>query len=290
MIVHSELPAAPGDAVADRLADRRSTGSRCRSAPGRCQPGPCRGRAELDAARLRGDHGRCRRWTRACLASGPTSRSTITGRRRSGGTDLACPPARDGPDGHGRAHVGPPDRRGAPGQRSSRSEPSRARSCGESPPPCSSIPPSTGRSPRSPSSSSRAPGTSGSRLLLDPEADPADRETRRTSRRSPWSPRGGSSAPSSSRPARELDPSERELLRMFSESVALIVRNANLHRRALGGQVLPGEPHRVGDRVHRGGRPGRAGWSRGTPRPSACSAAEPTRRAASSSVTRCPRP
>jgi PAS domain S-box-containing protein len=29
---------------------------------------------------------------------------------------------------------------------------------------------------------------------------------------------------------RELDPSERELLRMFSESVALIVRNANLHR------------------------------------------------------------
>jgi GAF domain-containing protein len=29
--------------------------------------------------------------------------------------------------------------------------------------------------------------------------------------------------------ARELDPSERELLRMFSESVALIVRNANLH-------------------------------------------------------------
>jgi CheY-like chemotaxis protein len=30
--------------------------------------------------------------------------------------------------------------------------------------------------------------------------------------------------------SRELDPSERELLRMFSESVALIVRNANLHR------------------------------------------------------------
>ena len=30
--------------------------------------------------------------------------------------------------------------------------------------------------------------------------------------------------------ARELDPSERELLRMFSESVALIVRNADLHR------------------------------------------------------------
>jgi PAS domain S-box-containing protein len=30
--------------------------------------------------------------------------------------------------------------------------------------------------------------------------------------------------------ARELDPSERALLRMFSESVALIVRNANLHR------------------------------------------------------------
>ena len=29
---------------------------------------------------------------------------------------------------------------------------------------------------------------------------------------------------------RELDPSERELLRMFSESVALVVRNANLHR------------------------------------------------------------
>ena len=29
---------------------------------------------------------------------------------------------------------------------------------------------------------------------------------------------------------RQLDPSERELLRMFSESVALIVRNANLHR------------------------------------------------------------
>jgi PAS domain S-box-containing protein len=29
---------------------------------------------------------------------------------------------------------------------------------------------------------------------------------------------------------RDLDPSERELLRMFSESVALIVRNANLHR------------------------------------------------------------
>jgi PAS domain S-box-containing protein len=30
--------------------------------------------------------------------------------------------------------------------------------------------------------------------------------------------------------SRELDPSERELLRMFSESVALVVRNANLHR------------------------------------------------------------
>jgi PAS domain S-box-containing protein len=30
--------------------------------------------------------------------------------------------------------------------------------------------------------------------------------------------------------SRQLDPSERELLRMFSESVALIVRNANLHR------------------------------------------------------------
>jgi PAS domain S-box-containing protein len=30
--------------------------------------------------------------------------------------------------------------------------------------------------------------------------------------------------------SRELDPTERELLRMFSESVALIVRNANLHR------------------------------------------------------------
>ena len=32
------------------------------------------------------------------------------------------------------------------------------------------------------------------------------------------------------RDRRELDPSERDLLRMFSESVALIVRNANLHR------------------------------------------------------------
>ena len=30
--------------------------------------------------------------------------------------------------------------------------------------------------------------------------------------------------------SRELDPSERDLLRMFSESVALVVRNANLHR------------------------------------------------------------
>ena len=64
-------------------------------------------------------------------------------------------------------------------------------------------------------------------VVLDPEAIRRKADGR-TIRRSPWSRRDGSSAPSSSRPPRAR-PERAGLLRMFSESVALVVRNANLH-------------------------------------------------------------
>jgi PAS domain S-box-containing protein len=64
-------------------------------------------------------------------------------------------------------------------------------------------------------------------VLLEPEASAGDRPGRVMFPLVAQGQRLGALAVETSR---ELDPSERELLRMFSESVALIVRNANLHR------------------------------------------------------------
>ena len=65
-------------------------------------------------------------------------------------------------------------------------------------------------------------------VLLDP-ADPAGSETAERAA-FPLIAQGRHLGALLVETSRELDPSERELLRMFSESVALIVRNANLHR------------------------------------------------------------
>jgi GAF domain-containing protein len=70
--------------------------------------------------------------------------------------------------------------------------------------------------------------------------------------------------------SRELDPSERDLLRMFSESVALIVRNANLHRELTEAKAFldktnaelsrmsTGKSWMVASEIRRGAVPGRA--------------------------------
>ena len=284
-IVHSDLPAAAGDAVAAAWRTalqgvQEPVGVR----PGLAWPLPWP--AELDALGFEAamvvpavDEGLPR--VRAHLA--------LYHRRAPapGGQDLARPPARDGSDGHGRAHLRAPDGRGPPGRRTvAESRPGRdpqanldGRARRPRPRPdarCDHRSPPAGRGVRARPGPPRPGRAGGERGRPDGPS-------------SPWSRRGGTSARSSSKPAAS------------STRASGICSGCSRSRSpsSSGTRTCTASSRRPNPswRTSSSRRPSpswrstrRAGSSRGTPRPSACSAAEPTKRAASSSATRCRRP
>ena len=209
----------------DRLADRapRDQGADQRQAgPG---VATSRGRPSWTSSATR-RRWSCRRWMRACPASGPIWSSIITARRRSAAADLAA--------------LRPVTDLIVTAVRTSALLTASARQAAEQ-----SLRALQGEILRQISTAvlvdpaldrtlaaiteqlQQGAGYERVQVLLDPEATATADAPGRTA--FPLVAQGRQLGALVIETARELDPSERDLLRMFSESVALVVRNANLH-------------------------------------------------------------
>ena len=235
-IVHSELPGGGGRRRGDRLADGAPRRSGSRSASGRASPGRCRGRPSSTPSASRRPWS-CRRWTRGCLAS--WAHLALYHRRAPapGGTDLAA--------------LRPVTDLMVTAVRTSALLTAAARQAAEQ-----SLRAVQGEILRQISTAvlvdpaldrtlaaiteqlQQGAGYERVQVLLDPAR--AGGEPRRPDGpSSPWSRRDGSSARSSSRPAASSTRASGNCSGCSRSRSPSIVRNANLHRRALGGQVVP---------------------------------------------------